>query len=253
MKRGGGIGLLLITALIAGAALLSSGAMASEDKQAEANVKKTAVAQVDLRIAEAMDTDSKSYVPVSSITVPESHKIGNKYFPYEGIGWENELIGYRIYLDERAVADVFGKMTREPALQTIVQNSKYHELAPWGLDVMHVGPSMGIGGLGLYRDGRLQRFGKDATLSADVISGKGRTAEFQLTHSGVEVGGKSGYVRAKYQMVTGSPVTWVSVESSLPENTLASGLVTAANAKLFTPKSQSKAGLISRIGAMERK
>ncbi|NJM35705.1 MAG: DUF4861 family protein [Rhodomicrobium sp.] len=31
------------------------------------------------------------------------------------IGWENGLIGYRIYLDERSVADVFGKRLPEVA------------------------------------------------------------------------------------------------------------------------------------------
>ncbi len=202
-----------------------------------AQPQKPASAHVDLRIAENPDATNKNYVAVSSITVPKTHKIGNKYFPYEGIGWENELIGYRIYLDERAVADVFGKKTPLSALPTIDQNSKYHELAAWGLDVMHVGPSMGIGGLGLYRDGKLQRFGKDATLRADVLSSKGRVASFSLAHSGVknDTGG-SADVRTTYKLATGSPVTWVSVQSDLPENTLATGLVTDAKSKLFTPK-----------------
>jgi hypothetical protein len=193
-----------------------------------------AVAHVDLRIAKNPGDAVKTYVPVTSITVPASHKIGNKYFPYEGIGWENELIGYRIYLDERSIADVFGKKTPGVALTSIEQASNYHEMSPWGMDVMHVGPSTGIGGLALYRQGKLQRFGKVGSLKADILSGRGKVAKFRLTHSDVPLdNGAKATVRTTYKISVGSPLTWVSVQSSMPENTLASGLVASPKATFF--------------------
>jgi hypothetical protein len=196
----------------------------------------SAVAHVDLRVADNPAAEQKNYVAVESIIVPNDHKIGNKYFPYEGIGWENELIGYRIYLDERTIADVFGKKVPAISLPTINQQSKYHEMSAWGLDVMHVGPSMGVGGLGLYRDGKLQRFGKVEGLSAGVDKAKGKSVSFTVTHRGVALGsGSPGNVSTSYEMHTGSPVTWVSVQSDLPENTLASGLVASPNSSLITP------------------
>ncbi len=194
------------------------------------------VANVDLRVVGNPAVAQKEYVAVNSVVVPQDHKIGNKYFPYEGIGWENDLIGYRIYLDERTIADVFGKTTASVSLPSINQQSKYHELAPWGMDVMHVGPSTGIGGLGLYRDGKLQRFGKVAGLSANVDKAKGKSIAFTITHRGVKhsESGNSD-VRTQYSMRVGSPVTWVSVQSDLPENTLASGLVASPKSSLMTP------------------
>lgn len=184
------------------------------------------IANVDLRVSQGPNDDSRTYAAVRSFEVPATHTIQDKMFPYEGIGWENELIGYRIYLDERSVGDVFGKLTPGTALPGIDYRSKYHEMADWGIDVMHVGPSLGIGGLGIFRGDRLARLGPDARLRADVLHGSGESISFRLTHKGVPLtGGAKGDVEAVYSMRTGSPLTWVRVSSNLPAGTLASGLV----------------------------
>lgn len=193
------------------------------------------LANVDLRISQGPNDDSRTYAAVQSFEVPATHTIQDKMFPYEGIGWENDLIGHRIYLDERSVGDVFGKRTPGVALPSVDYRSKYHEMADWGMDVMHVGPSMGIGGLGLYRDGKLSRFGKDARLKAEVLQGSGKAISFRLTHAGVPLtGGTKGNVEVVYSMVVGSPLTWVKVSSNIPAGTLASGLVTDPKALTIT-------------------
>ncbi len=194
-------------------------------------VGSTPIANVDLRVTEGPNDDSRSYAAVDSFDVPATHIIQDKMFPYEGIGWENELIGYRIYLDERAVGDVFGKKTPGVTLPSVDYRSRYHEMADWGMDVMHVGPSMGIGGLGLYRDGKLARFGPDARLQAEILQRSGNSIAFKLTHRDVPLaGGAKGNVQAVYSMQVGSPLTWVKVTSDHVPEGLASGLVTDSKA-----------------------
>jgi hypothetical protein len=232
-------------AAILSAFILSACAHAGQAIAGDVNM-----ANVDLRVSQGPNDDSRVYAARSSYDIPKDHIIGDKLFPYEGIGWENELIGYRIYLDERSVADVFGKKTPGVALPNVDYRKAYHEMAPWGMDVMHVGPSMGIGGLGLYRDGKLARFGKEAKLKAEILQGSGKAVSFRLSHTDVPLtGGAKGNVQTVYSMKQGSPLTWVKVKSNLPANMLASGLVTHPQATTISaPKSMGGWSYIAQWG-----
>lgn len=184
-------------------------------------------AHVDLRV-NVGEAGSEVYETRTAIQIPASHTIGDHLFPYEGIGWENELIGYRLYLDERAVTDVFGKKVADVSLNAVDYRSNYHDPADWGLDVMHVGPSMGIGGLGLYRGEALERFGSEGEIFAEIVQQSGPEISFKIKHRNVPVAdGVTGSVDATYSMKEGSPLTFVEVNSTMPRNTLASGLAMA--------------------------
>ena len=200
------------------------------------------LAKVDLRMADALVSDPV-FTPRTSIKVPRNHKVGDKIFPYEGIGWENEIVGYRLYLDERSVTDIFGKKTPAVALDKVDYRNDYHSMADWGMDVMKVGPSMGVGGLGLYRGDNLERFGPNAEVSAKVLRGQGDTASFKVTHRNVPVGnGRIGNIDAAYSIESGSPLTWVEVDSSMPNATLASGLVNYEGNQRFRNSNTVKKG-----------
>lgn len=223
---------------VAALATLVSCASVSEN----ANLEPDGTAKVDLRVTDVPGQDT-TFEPRSSFTVPSNHKIGDKIFPYEGIGWENELIGYRLYLDERAVTDVFGKRTPFIALDKVDYRNDYHALADWGMDVQHVGPSMGVGGLGLYRGDQLERFGNDGQISADVLQEEGQEVSFKITHTQVPYSdGKSGNVKATYTLKSGSPLTWVRVESNLSRETLATGLVKSSKVKRIRNSNKVKKG-----------
>jgi hypothetical protein len=210
----------------------------------QANAKSNdAKAHVDLRVT-TTPAPNENYVPVKSLDLPATHTIGNKYFPYEGIGWENELIGYRLYIDERSIPDVFGKKTPGIALSTMDYRNKYHEMADWGMDAMHVGPSQGIGGLGLIRDGKLNRFGKDAKVRAEIVRKEGAKVAFNIIHTQVPLDeGKLGSVSTRYSMLTGSPLTFVQVKkASLGSNRFASGLVWHKDSRLIEGTPAKKGG-----------
>lgn len=185
---------------------------------------------IDLRVRE---NEESAYETLDAFTIPASHEIGDGMMPYEGIGWENELVGYRLYLDGRLVSDIFGKQTPEPALAQIAEFGSYHDLAPWGMDVLKVGPSLGIGGLGIMRGDQPEQFGAVPKLSATIGEAGGEAGAFTINAGGIEApgGGTGGFV-ADYSIASGSPLTRVSVKATgdLP---LASGIVMHEGAELL--------------------
>lgn len=77
----------------------------------------------------------------------------SKLPPYltEGPAWENDKVGFRIYMDVRNIKDIWGKTTSEMVLDKVGEDPSviYHHLAPWGMDILAVGKSLGAGSLAL--------------------------------------------------------------------------------------------------------
>lgn len=94
--------------------------------------------------------------------MPDEHTDHSYYIRYEGPGWESDKVGYRYYLDWRKAIDVFGKKTGDMVLQQVGQDGfdSYHELQDWGMDVLKVGNSLGVGSLGLFYEGKAIRVDK---------------------------------------------------------------------------------------------
>jgi hypothetical protein len=73
--------------------------------------------------------------------------------PYltEGPAWENDKIAFRLYFDTRNGKDVFGKLIPGMVMDTVGanHNNSYHQLSHWGMDVLHVGKSLGAGGIAI--------------------------------------------------------------------------------------------------------
>lgn len=87
---------------------------------------------------------------VDSLQVPSEHTDHSWFIRYEGPGWENNQIGYRLYLDWRNAIDIFGKRVDSLVLPFVGQDGfdSYHETSDWGQDILKAGKSMGIGGYG---------------------------------------------------------------------------------------------------------
>lgn len=89
------------------------------------------------------------------------------YEPYktDGPTWENDKVGFRHYFDGRNSKDLFGKlvpgmMPKDVGLDSIGSvEDNYHVLKDWGRDILPVGNSVGIGGIGLLIDKRFNRLG----------------------------------------------------------------------------------------------
>jgi hypothetical protein len=72
-------------------------------------------------------------------------------FLTEGPAWENDKVGFRIYMDVRNIKDIWGKTTSAMMMDSVGVNPDviYHHLAPWGMDILAVGKSLGAGSLAL--------------------------------------------------------------------------------------------------------
>ncbi len=89
-------------------------------------------------------------------------KVALPPFLTEGPAWENDKVGFRIYMDIRNIKDIWGKTTPKMMMDTVGVDPKviYHHLAPWGMDILAVGKSLGAGSLAL----NVPREGKTDTL-----------------------------------------------------------------------------------------
>jgi hypothetical protein len=96
---------------------------------------------------------------IKYLRVPPEHTDHSLYIRYEGPGWESDRVGYRFYLDWRNAVDIFGKMVDTMVLQNVGLDGfdSYHEPAPWGMDVLKVGNSLGLGSIGMWYDGKANR------------------------------------------------------------------------------------------------
>ncbi len=89
---------------------------------------------------------------VQELTLPSEHTDHSYDIRYEGIGLENNQIGYRLYLDWRNATDIFGKKVNTLVLPEVGQDGfeSYHHDAPWGQDILNSGRTIGIGSYGRY-------------------------------------------------------------------------------------------------------
>ncbi len=102
-------------------------------------------------------TDAQNWKRIDGVLqgVDDDNLLGNKReraaYRFDGVGWESELVAYRLYLDGRNAVDIQGK--RKPGLywKWIGESGVDYQLdSDWGMDVLHVGPALGVGGIGLW-------------------------------------------------------------------------------------------------------
>ena len=110
----------------------------------------------------------------------------------ESVSWENDKIGFRVYFDCRNVKDLFGKLKPGLIIDKIGTRelSSYHELADWGMDILHCGSSLGSGGLAILKNDSLFRLGStDVYEYQKIVEGPVRSV-FELRYAGWDVDGE---------------------------------------------------------------
>jgi hypothetical protein len=110
----------------------------------------------------------------------------------EGVTWENDKIGFRIYFDCRNVKDLFGKLKPVMVADDVHTPGfgSYHDLADWGMDVLHCGSSLGAGGLALLRNDSLFRLGSTDVYRYQKIKEGPLRSIFELQYEGWDVDGE---------------------------------------------------------------
>lgn len=109
---------------------------------------------------------------IQELTVPAEHTDHSWYIRYEGPGWENKHIGYRLYLDWRNAIDIYGKKVDSIVLPYVGQDGfdSYHEMSDWGQDILKAGKSLGIGGYGRIVNDTVRHFESVVKTYANVFN-----------------------------------------------------------------------------------
>lgn len=85
---------------------------------------------------------------------PPTNFSKNPLPPYltEGPALENDKNAFRLYFDTRNTKDIYGKRQPRLVMDSVGSNTKhsYHNLADWGMDILHVEKSLGAGSLAVF-------------------------------------------------------------------------------------------------------
>ena len=97
---------------------------------------------------------------VQSLKLAKEHTDHSFDIRFEGPGFENRHIAYRLYLDWRNAIDLFGKFSDTIVLPKIGLDGfdSYHEKCEWGSDILKVGKGMGIGSIGRFVNNEVLHF-----------------------------------------------------------------------------------------------
>ena len=63
------------------------------------------------------------------------------------IGWESNSAAYRFYWGQ---LEAFGKLDKTLIMSLFTADYGYHNMQPWGMDILHVGAASGLGGINIW-------------------------------------------------------------------------------------------------------
>ena len=176
------------------------------------------------------------FMNVDSLRVPAEHTDHSWYIRYEGPGWESDRVGYRFYLDWRNATDVFGKKQPDLVLQDVGQDGfdSYHEPSDWGMDVLKVGPSLGLGSLATWTDGAALRVEKTDSVTSRVAENGPLRSKVRTRYYGWEAHDRKTDVVSELSIEAGSRMTRHDVQLSAALPNLATGIVKLETGEVMT-------------------
>ena len=196
--------------------------------------------QAEISIKEGGEWNGKVYEGgtfknVQSVNPPPQYTDHSYWIRYEGPGIESDKVAYRVYLDWRNGFDIFGKKVNDMVLQNVGLDGydSYHKNADWGVDVLKVGKSLGMGGFGFWNGKSVdlvsQTDGRSATITnnGDIYSG------FKINYNGWQINNQKIDLDAHFSMNAGSRLVNVKLKASEPLPNIAIGMVKHQGTTLF--------------------
>jgi hypothetical protein len=130
------------------------------------------------------------FTEVRKEVFPPDYECHTPYqYQFEGVGWENDMIAFRTYCDRRNGKDIFGKTTSEMVLTNVGKIDNYHKQQSWGMDILKVGNSLGIGAVGAVKNGKLYRLGDTRYHDFQILAEGPVRSIFKLGFDGWVVAG----------------------------------------------------------------
>jgi len=164
---------------------------------------------------------------VSALHVPPEHKDHSWFIRYEGPGWESDKVGYRFYLDQRNATDVFGKTTPDMVMQQVGLDGfdSYHNMQSWGMDVMKVGKSLGIGSIGALDGGTTIRVEKTDSVYCAITGNGSVYSAIQTNYYGWKIGENKVNLQSLISIHAGTRLTHQELTANKDVENLCTGVV----------------------------
>ncbi len=173
-----------------------------------------------------------SFKNITELTLPAEHTDHSSYIRYEGIGLENNHVGYRLYLDWRNATDIFGKKVNTLVLPEVGQDGfeSYHHDAPWGQDILKSGRTIGIGSYGRYDEQNdfVETFKIVKSTTAKVVNEKDNSYAI-IDYKGWKTWGDAIDLQSKLTIFNRDRFVKVDLSVSDPISGLATGIVAFEN------------------------
>ncbi len=173
---------------------------------------------------------------VDFLRVPPEHKDHSWFIRYEGPGWESDKVGYRFYLDQRNATDVFGKVTPDMVLQNVGLDGfdSYHEKQAWGMDVMKVGKSLGVGSIGSFNNGKVERVEKTDSVDCRIVENGNEYSSILTNYYGWNVGGKKYDVKSRISIHAGTRLSRQQLTLTNQPDNICTGIVKDKNSVVIS-------------------
>ncbi|MCD0468894.1 DUF4861 family protein [Flavobacterium sp. JAS] len=160
---------------------------------------------------------------------------------YEGPGWENNRIGYRLYLDWRNAIDIFGKKTSAIVLPQVGQDNfdSYHEMSHWGADILKAGKGIGIGSIDRYVNNEKLHFHQvDSTLAN--VENKVNESRVKVRYYGWKTASDKIDFTTELTIKPDQLYTEHKIQASKEIKGICTGIVKQKNAELIKKESKNK-------------
>ena len=188
--------------------------------------------QAEISIKEGGEWNGKVYKGgtfknVDSVNPPPQYTDHSYWIRYEGPGIESDKVAYRIYLDWRNGFDIFGKRVSDVVLQNVGLDGyeSYHHNEDWGVDVLKVGKSLGMGGFGFWNGKSVELVSQTDSRSATITNNGDIYSGFKINYNGWQVNNQKLDMTAHFAMNAGSRLVKVNLSKTERLPNMAIGLV----------------------------
>lgn len=199
--------------------------------------------QAEISVKQGGKWDNNKYVGgtfknIENLRVPDEHTDHSFYIRYEGPGWESDRVGYRFYLDWRNAIDIFGKRVDTLVLQSVGLDGfdSYHQMADWGVDILKVGSSLGIGSIGYWDGTMANRVAKTDSVFCKIEYSGIIESSIITSYYGWKINDKNIDLTSTLTIQAGSRLTLheLTLSDKLPN--VCTGIVKHDNAKIVLPE-----------------
>ncbi|MBN1694329.1 DUF4861 domain-containing protein [candidate division WOR-3 bacterium] len=161
------------------------------------------------------------------LKAPPAHTDHSEFIRFEGPGWESDKVGYRLYLDWRNGIDIFGKKVSSIVLKDVGQDGyqSYHEMSPWGMDILKVGDALGIGAAGMWNNGKVERISKTDSLICEILENGVLYSQLGIKYMGWKTDSKEFNLTSNLSITAGSRLTKHDIIIDKDIDNLCTGIV----------------------------